>query len=265
MTSSILEAVNVSKVLGTGPARVQALKNVSLTLKGGNLTVLIGPSGSGKTTLLSILGCMLSPTDGTVRVCGTSIHGARPEELAKLRREHIGFVFQSYHLFTTLTVAENVRLALDVRGERGHEAKSKTEEVLSSVGLISKLGSFPRQLSGGEQQRVAIARAIVAEPSAILADEPTASLDSANGHEIMAILSAIAKNRNRAVLVVTHDPRLFQFADRILQIEDGALTNVEPAMRPSLVVVSSADDGYPHGEWRKEKFFLSSMTPNKVP
>jgi putative ABC transport system ATP-binding protein len=230
MTGSIIEAVNVSKVLGSGPARVQALKNVSLTLSGGDLTVLIGPSGSGKTTLLSILGCMLAPTNGTVRVCGTSIGGLRPEELAKIRRQHIGFVFQSYHLFPTLTVAENVRLALDVRGEHGLEAVAKTEEVLASVGLTSKKASTPRQLSGGEQQRVAIARAIVAEASAILADEPTASLDAANGHEVMAILSAIAKKRGRAVLVVTHDPRLFGFADRIIHIEDGALTREEPTM-----------------------------------
>jgi putative ABC transport system ATP-binding protein len=230
MTSFLLEADHVSKVLGSGPARVCAVKNVSLALNGGNLTVLMGPSGSGKTTLLSILGCMLAPSDGTVRVCGTSIDGARPDELAKLRRQHIGFVFQSYHLFATLTVEENVRLALDVRGEHGHEATTKTEQVLASVGLASKLGSFPRQLSGGEQQRVAIARAIVAEPSVILADEPTASLDAANGQEIMMILSAIAKKRSRAVLVVTHDPRLFSFADRILHIEDGALTREEPAV-----------------------------------
>ena len=223
MTGSIIEAANVSKILGSGPARVQALKDVNLTLNGGELTVLMGPSGSGKTTLLSILGCMLAPTRGTVRVCGTNTSGASPEELAKIRRQHIGFVFQSYHLFSTLTAAENVRLALDLRGERGPKTIAKSEEVLASVGLTSKMASFPRQLSGGEQQRVAIARAIVAEPSAILADEPTAALDATNGQATMAILSAIAMERSRAVLVVTHDPRLFGFADRIVHIEDGLL------------------------------------------
>jgi putative ABC transport system ATP-binding protein len=227
MTELIIEAASVSKILGTGPAQVQALKDVSLTLSSGQLTMLMGPSGSGKTTLLSILGCMLAPTGGTVRICGTSTTGARPEELAKIRRQHIGFVFQSYHLFSTLTAAENVQLALDVRGEQGPKAMAKTKEVLASVGLTSKMASFPRQLSGGEQQRVAIARAIVAEPSAILADEPTAALDAANGQTTMAILSAIAKERDRAVLVVTHDPRLFGFADRILYIEDGSLTREE--------------------------------------
>ena len=227
MIEPIIEATNVSKVLGSGATQVRALKDVNIALGGGQLTVLMGPSGSGKTTLLSILGCMLAPTEGTVRVCGASLSGARPEELAKIRRQHIGFVFQSYHLFSTLTVAENVRLALDVRDERGPKATAKTEEVLASVGLTSKMASFPRQLSGGEQQRVAIARAIVAEPSAILADEPTAALDAANGQAIMAILSAIAKERGDAVLVVTHDPRLFEFADRIVYIEDGSLTREE--------------------------------------
>jgi putative ABC transport system ATP-binding protein len=229
MSGPVIEAANVSKIFGSGPALVQALKDVNLTLSGGELTVLMGPSGSGKTTLLSILGCMLAPTGGTVQVCGISTGGARPDELAKIRRQHIGFVFQSYHLFSTLTVAENVLLALDVRGERGPKATAKTEEVLASVGLASKMASFPRQLSGGEQQRVAIARAIVAEPSAILADEPTAALDAANGRTTMTILSAIARERGRAVLVVTHDSRLFGFADRIVHIEDGALTRDEPA------------------------------------
>jgi putative ABC transport system ATP-binding protein len=224
MTEPVIEAANVSRSYGSGPARVQALKAANLTLIGGELTVLMGPSGSGKTTLLSILGCMLAPTSGTLRVCGTSTSGARPAELAKIRRQHIGFVFQSYHLFSTLTAAENVLLALDVRGERGPKAVAKAQEVLASVGLTSKMSSFPRQLSGGEQQRVAIARAIVAEPSAILADEPTAALDSVNGHATMTILSAIAKERRRAVLVVTHDPRLFEFADRIVHIQDGSLT-----------------------------------------
>ena len=237
MTSVIIEAENVSKRFGNGAASVQALKDVNLNLVGGKLTVLMGPSGTGKTTLLSVLGCMLAPTTGTVRICGTSTSGARPEDLAKLRRQHIGFVFQSYHLFSTLTVAENVLLALDVRGERGPRASAKTEEILARVGLSAKMKSFPRHLSGGEQQRVAIARAIVAEPSAILADGPTASLDSANGQATMAILSTIAKERSRAVLVVTHDARLFEFADRVIHIEDGALTreeltDISPAERP---------------------------------
>ncbi len=245
MTEPVIEAANVSRSYGNGPAWVQALKDINLTLSGGELTVLMGPSGSGKTTLLSILGCMLAPSSGIVRVCGTSTTGARPAELAKIRRQHIGFVFQSYHLFSTLTVAENVLLALDVRGERGPKAVAKAKEILASVGLTSKMSSFPRQLSGGEQQRVAIARAVVAEPSAILADGPTAALDSVNGHATMTILSAIAKERGRAVLVVTHDPRLFEFADRIVHIEDGSLTREQSTDLKSISssAASTAPDG----------------------
>ncbi len=227
MTEPIVEARGVSKVFGAGPAQVQALKHVDLSLSGSSLTVLMGPSGSGKTTLLSILGCMLTPTEGTVQVCGVSTEGAAAEQLAKIRRQYVGFVFQSFHLFPTLTAAENVQLALEVRRERGTAAAAKARQVLARVGLAHKLASFPRELSGGEQQRVAIARAIAAEPSVVLADEPTAALDGENGRAVMGILSAIAKEQSRAVLVVSHDTRLTGFADRIVHIEDGSLTEEE--------------------------------------
>jgi putative ABC transport system ATP-binding protein len=221
MSQLVMEAKDVTKVLGAGAGQVQALKGVNLALRGGELTLLMGPSGSGKTTLLSILGCMLSPTQGTVRVRGESIEGKGSEELAKLRRDHVGFVFQSYHLFPTLTAADNVRLALDVRGEGGNPARNRTREALAKVGLSQKVSSYPRELSGGEQQRVAIARAVVGSPSVVLADEPTAALDGENGKAIMTILANIAKAPDRGVLVVTHDPRLVAFADRIIYIEDG--------------------------------------------
>jgi putative ABC transport system ATP-binding protein len=223
MSAPIIEAKNITKRLGSGSSQVLALKGINLSLSSGNMTVLMGPSGSGKTTLLSILGCMLAPTDGTVHICGTSTEEVSHEQLAAIRRQHIGFVFQSYHLFPTLTAAENVQIALDVRGERGPVARRKTKEVLVRVGLECKSRAFPRELSGGEQQRVAIARAIVADPSVILADEPTGALDGANGQSVMAILSGIAKERSHAVLVVTHDTRLLRFADSILYIEDGTL------------------------------------------
>ena len=223
MTGPVIEAVNVVKLLGAGAGQVQALKGVSLSLACGQLTLLMGPSGSGKTTLLSVLGCMLASTEGVVRVQGRSTAGARPGDLAKLRRDHVGFVFQSYRLFPTLNAVDNVRLALDVRGERSEHAITKAKEVLSIVGLSHKQNAFPRELSGGEQQRVAIARAIVGDASAILADEPTGALDSENGHAIMKILARIAKDLSRAVLVVTHDPRIVPFANRIIQIEDGRI------------------------------------------
>jgi len=227
MTEQLIEAVNVAKVLGSGAAKVAALRGVSLALEGGELTLLMGPSGSGKTTLLSILGCMLMPTEGTVRVCGHSTVGAGPEDLALLRREHVGFVFQSFHLFPTLSAADNVRVALDVRGVPARSARARSREALARVGLLHKTKAFPRELSGGEQQRVAIARAIVGNPSIILADEPTAALDGENGQVIMKILAEIAKERGHAVLIVTHDPRLLPFADRVVHIEDGRIVREE--------------------------------------
>ena len=227
MTGPVIEAVDVVKFLGEGAGRVQALKGVSLDLAPGELTLLMGPSGSGKTTLLSVLSSMLTPTSGTVRIAGELTAGARPGALAKLRRDHIGFVFQSYHLFPTLNALDNVRLALDVRGERSDRAIAKAKAVLEIVGLAHKATACPHELSGGEQQRVAIARAIVGNPAAILADEPTGALDSENGHAVMTILADIAKDKARGVLVVTHDPRSLPFADRIIHIEDGRILGEE--------------------------------------
>ena len=237
MSEAVIEALNVAKVLGSGAARVAALRGVTLALHGGELTMLMGPSGSGKTTLLSILGCILTPTQGTVRVLGRSTDGAGPEDLALLRRQHVGFVFQSFHLFPTLSAADNVRLALDVRGEPTRSAKARSREALVRVGLSHKTSALPRELSGGEQQRVAIARAIVGDPSIILADEPTAALDGENGQAIMKIIAAIAKDHARAVLIVTHDPRLLPFADRVVHIEDGRIVGEDRRPRQAAMTL----------------------------
>ena len=223
MTGNVIDAVGVVAVLGKGAGAVRALKGVSLSLACGELTLLMGPSGSGKTTLLSVLGGMLRPTQGTVRVLGRSITEASNGDLARIRREHIGFVFQSYRLFPTLNAVDNVRVALDVRGEPAARAIAKARDMLANVGLAHKMNAFPHQLSGGEQQRVAIARAIVGDASAILADEPTGSLDSENGHGVMTLLARIAKDPARGVLVVTHDLRTLPFADRMVRMEDGRI------------------------------------------
>ncbi|MCW5704755.1 MAG: ABC transporter ATP-binding protein [Bradyrhizobium sp.] len=225
MSEPVLDAVGVGKFLGHGAGRVHALKGVDLSLMGGELVLLMGPSGSGKTTLLSILGCLMTPNDGTVRVRGEPVGNLDPEALAGIRRNHIGFVFQSYHLFPTLSAEDNVRLALDVRGERSQRKAAR--EVLGLVGLAHKTKAFPNELSGGEQQRVAIARAIVGKPSVILADEPTGALDAENGKAIMTLLADIAKDSSRGVLVVTHDPRIVPFASRIVHIEDGRIVRQE--------------------------------------
>jgi putative ABC transport system ATP-binding protein len=225
MTEPVLDAAGVVKFLGHGAGRVHALRNVDLSLWGGELVLLMGPSGSGKTTLLSIMGCLMTPTEGTIRVRGRPIKGLDPEARARIRSNHIGFIFQSYHLFPTLTAEDNVRLALDVRGERSQRKAAR--DVLGLVGLGHKTKAFPRQLSGGEQQRVAIARAIVGKPSAILADEPTGALDAENGKAIMTLLAEIARDQSRGVLVVTHDPRILPFASRIVHIEDGRIVREE--------------------------------------
>jgi putative ABC transport system ATP-binding protein len=243
MTPPVIEAVDIVRILGEGAWRVQALRGINLSLRGGELTMLMGPSGSGKTTLLSVLGCMLSPTQGSVRILGRSTDGARPEQLAELRRRHVGFIFQSYHLFPTLTAFENVRLVLDVRGERSRRARAKANDALAAVGLSHKARSFPRELSGGEQQRVAIARAIVGDASAILADEPTGALDSENGHAIMTVLAGIARDPSRAVFVVTHDPRILPFAHRIVRIEDGRIVGEERGASDSAATQSASQVG----------------------
>jgi putative ABC transport system ATP-binding protein len=166
---------------------------------------------------------MLVPTAGEIRICGRAVTGANSEQMSMFRRDYVGFVFQSYHLFPTLTAAENVQLALDVRGRAGDAARRASRTALAKVGLGKKLDSYPLALSGGEQQRVAIARALVSDPAIILADEPTAALDTANGQSLMQILRDIAEDPRRSVLVVTHDTRLIPFASRILSIEDGCL------------------------------------------
>lgn len=229
MTTSkpVLEAKGIVKELGRGAGKVVAVKGVDLSLVPGELTLLMGPSGSGKTTLLSILGCIMTPTEGTLTVAETNTEGLSAEQLAELRRAHIGFIFQSYNLFPTLTALENVRIALDVRGQKGYKAAARSEDVLREVGLGARLMNYPGNLSGGEQQRVAVARAIVSSPSIVLADEPTAALDSENGHAVMELLARIAHEQNRSVLAVTHDPRTLGYADRVVKIEDGLIVGEE--------------------------------------
>ena len=237
----VLEAINVTKELGFGAGKVQALKGVSLSLMPGELTLLMGPSGSGKTTFLSILGCILSPTTGEVIVADQPTSDLDAEDLADLRRRHVGFIFQSYNLFPTLNAEENVRLALDVRGAGGRPAIKIARAALEEVGLGHRIKSYPRNMSGGEKQRVAVARALAGKPSVILADEPTAALDSENGQAVMALLAKLAKDETRAVLAVTHDPRTLPFADRIVRIEDGHIQSDErPA--PGTYAAAAATD-----------------------
>jgi putative ABC transport system ATP-binding protein len=219
----ILEAKDITKILGSGAAEVKALKGVNFDLVPGELTLLMGPSGSGKTTLLSILGCILSPTSGSLKIAGFATDGLNAEGMANLRRQHVGFVFQSYNLVPTLTAIENVMLALDLRGAARADAPDLAADALAAVKLSHRESASPSKLSGGEKQRVAIARALAGSPSVILADEPTAALDAENGKAVMELLAEVAKDTKRGVLAVTHDHRTLEYADRIVRIEDGRI------------------------------------------
>jgi putative ABC transport system ATP-binding protein len=224
---------DVSKNYAEGAASVNALNGVSLDLLRGEVALLMGPSGSGKTTLLSIMGCILRASSGSVKVAGKEVTGLSEKQLPLVRLEYIGFVFQAFNLFPTLTAGENVELALDLKDIRGQRAHRRAAELLEQVGLAEKYDTFPADLSGGQKQRVAIARALAGDPEILLADEPTAALDSKTGATIMTMMRELAHERGRAVAVVTHDSRVLEYGDRIVRIEDGRISN-RPAASPSL-------------------------------
>src|SRR5580692_4306689 len=221
---SAIAVRNLTKNYEEGATGTLALRGVDLDVHPGELLLLMGPSGSGKTTLLSVMGCILTATSGSVRVAGREVVGLNERQLPALRLENIGFVFQGFNLFPTLTAGENVELMLDLKGISAAKAKKRAHELLAQVGLEEKYGSFPADLSGGQKQRIAIARALAGDPGIILADEPTAALDSSSGHTVMALMQRLAHERDRAVVIVTHDNRMLGYADRIVHIEDGRIT-----------------------------------------
>lgn len=215
---------SVTKVYRSGRSAVRAIEDISLTVEAGELVLLMGPSGSGKSTLLSIIGCILRPTSGTVSLNERDVTGLDDRGLAGIRLREIGFVFQEASLFPSLTAAENVEMPLELLGIRGREAHRRSAALLESVGLAGKTSENPRNLSGGEKQRVAIARAMAAGAGILLADEPTAALDIAAGRNVFGHLRRLALEERRAVVVVSHDHRMEEFATRTVQLEDGRLT-----------------------------------------
>ncbi|PZV09545.1 MAG: ABC transporter ATP-binding protein [Leptolyngbya sp.] len=216
-------AKGVKMVFQTGADSTPVLQGIDLEIPRGEIQLLMGPSGSGKTTLLSILAGILTPTAGTVCLLGQEITRMSKNELSRFRLKNIGFIFQGFNLFPALTASENVEVALRMKGIRKTEARQQAKDLLMEVGLGDRLNHLPRDLSGGQKQRVAIARALAGNPKLIMADEPTASLDSQSGHAVIELLRRLAKDNGRTVLIVTHDSRLIDVADRVAYLEDGKL------------------------------------------
>ncbi len=217
---SILRAKHIEKHFSDGRESIAVLKGIDFEVDRGEIVALEGPSGSGKTTFLSILGCILTPTKGDLVIDGERVE---PRRLVSIRKKSLGFVFQQFNLFPSLSALENVEYALNVKGMRGPKAHAEAERVINAVGLEERRNFLPRDLSGGQKQRVAIARALAGQAPILLADEPTANLDSQVGMQVLEMFRTLAKEENRALVIVTHDPKVRMIADRLVKIHDGRL------------------------------------------
>lgn len=225
---SVLRLDNVSKVYRSGEFSVTALEDATVDVKAGEIVAIMGPSGSGKTTLLTIAGALLRPTSGSVNICGIDVTNLKESQLAAIRRERIGFVYQSFNLLEALTAVENVRIVIQEHSRNGRRDSNRLAlEMLDTFGLSHRVNSLPKKMSDGEKQRVAIARALAKDADLILADEPTANLDAKRGHEVMQLLQQKAIELKKGVVVVSHDVRIRQFASRILWLEDGHIRDHE--------------------------------------
>jgi len=216
----------VMKTYGSGPSAVTALRGIDLTVRAGELMMLVGPAGCGKTTLISVIACILDQDGGECTVYGQDLHGMPQGDKTRFRGKNIGFVFQAFNLLPTLTVTENVSVPMLINGHGRGESMKRARDVLGHVGLGDRTHSLPAQFSGGQQQRVAIARALIHNPRLIVCDEPTSSLDHETGHKVMEMMREVALRDGRALIIVTHDARIFQFADRIAQMDDGRIVRV---------------------------------------
>lgn len=214
------------KIYDTGGQKVVALNGIDLNIKLGELMMLVGPSGCGKTTLISVIAGILDQDSGVCELFGENVNAMRSKDKLQFRAKNIGFVFQAFNLLPSLNAAENVSIPLIINGVKRAEAERKAIKVLEQVGLGDRWKSYPSQLSGGQQQRVAIARALVHSPRLIVCDEPTSALDHVSGHNVMNLLKEVALHEDRALVIVTHDARIFEFADRIAQMDDGHVVKV---------------------------------------
>jgi putative ABC transport system ATP-binding protein len=231
--TEVVRCRSVTKSFGAGEAAVPALRGVDLDVRTGELLLLVGPSGCGKTTLLSIVGAMLDRDGGQCEIMGRDPADMGPAERANFRGSCLGFVFQSFNLMPSLTATENVAVPLLIAGASRRSAGARAEELLDAVGLGARRNALPPQLSGGQQQRIAIARALAREPPLVLCDEPTSNLDHETGGEMVGLLRRAARSAGRALVVATHDTRIFAFADRIARMEDGRILDVTGASEPA--------------------------------
>ncbi|MHB0976380.1 MAG: ATP-binding cassette domain-containing protein [Candidatus Aquicultorales bacterium] len=255
----VLSASNLTKKFGEGATEVTALKNVSLDVRSGEVVLIMGPSGSGKTTLLSLLGALLKPTSGTVRLEDIEISVLSEGELPDVRLSRLGFIFQDFNLLSALTARENVELVLNLAGVKGGKAKERAERLLTDLGLGKRLDFLPEKLSGGEKQRVAIARALANQPRILLCDEPTANLDSKIGHEIIRRLQGIARGEGTSVVIVSHDARIREHADRVLWLEDGEFKEMTLMERDPVCGMSiERDKAAAKVEYGGREFFFCS-------
>ncbi len=226
-TTPLISCRKVAKIYGSGNAEVHALRGVDLDVYAGKLTMLVGPSGCGKTTLLSVLAGILKPTSGTVNALGTDLTALTSWQRTAFRRDNVGFVFQQFNLLPALTAAENAAVPLVIKGQSKRQAVASAVSLLEKMGMGERINNLPGKLSGGQQQRVAIARALVHHPRLLVCDEPTSALDAKTGHTIMELLRSIAVEGDRAVIIVTHDSRIFEFADTMARMDDGRIVSLE--------------------------------------
>jgi putative ABC transport system ATP-binding protein len=241
----ILEARGLTKVFGSGESAVRAVDGVDLTVRRGEIALIMGPSGSGKTTLLTMVGGLLRPTSGSVIIQGLDITSLPESRLPDVRRKRVGFVFQTFNLLEALSAVENVVLASNVAGVTGRPARERAESLLVESGLGHRLHFRPSVLSGGEKQRVSIARALANAPLLILADEPTANLDSKHGHDVMVLLRDLARQERRSVVVVSHDHRIREIADRVLWLEDGRFKDLSRLATDPVCGMKVEEEGAP--------------------
>ena len=259
MVEATLQVKHVSKRYGSGVTEVTAVQDVSLAVAPGEIVLIMGPSGSGKTTLLSMLGALLKPSQGEINLNSKNISAMAEKRLPDIRLRQFGFIFQDFNLLSALTALENVAIAAELTGMKGSASRKKAATLLTELGLGERLNYLPEKLSGGEKQRVAIARALINDPALILADEPTANLDSKIGHEIMRLLRRIAKEQGRSVVIVSHDQRIKDIADRVLWLEDGQFKNIVTMATDPVCGMAVEREKAIRYEWEGQDFFFCAL------